>query len=668
MQNPKLAAALEAAAKGFRVFPVVPDSKAAAIKNWPDLATTDRDRIEAWWLTDPLFNIGIATGQGLLVVDADVKNGKPGLESLALLDMLGLPTSLRTTTPSGGVHVYLRVEGKHRNQVDTITDYPGIDIRGDRGYVLGPGSTIDGTPYVVTAPAETVTPAPGWFLETLGKPAHHAPRSDQPLTELDKPENVARATTWLRESAPEAVQGAGGDDTTFRVACRLRDFALSQETALDLLLEHWNEDKASPPWPPDDLEAKVGNAFAYATGGWGAATAAGEFGVLDIDVGEPPSVLGIPTSGDSLDPAEKATSLDLISAAAFASQQTPERQWIVKEYLPDRNVSTLGGDGATGKSLLAMQLAVACSAERHWLGLPVKSGPVLYFSAEDDEDETHIRLKAICEGEGIDLAALDRLKIALMAGKDALLAVESTQSAILRATALFARLKRTVAAVRPVLVVLDNLADVFGGNENVKSLARQFIGMLRGLAIENDCAVLLLAHPSLTGMSSGSGSSGNVAWNNSVRSRLYLRRDKDEDGTEIDPNLRVLETKKANYAATGSEIEMRWEAGRFVPTAADFEELDGVDGQHPEDKTQKAERVFLEMVARFNQQRRPISPSNGANYAPALFARHHRAGGVTQRFFELAMCRLLETRQIAVAEFGPPSRRQKNIELARDVE
>lgn len=87
----------------------------------------------------------------------------------------------------------------------------------------------------------------GLVPRNAGKPAHHAPRSDQPLTELDKPENVARATTWLRESAPEAVQGAGGDDTTFRVACRLRDFALSQETALDLLLEHWNEDKASRP-------------------------------------------------------------------------------------------------------------------------------------------------------------------------------------------------------------------------------------------------------------------------------------------------------------------------------------------------------------------------------------------------------------------------------------
>ena len=74
MQNPKLAAALEAAAKGFRVFPVKANSKIPALKDWPDKATDDRRRIESWWNLDPDFNIGIATGHGLLVVDADTKD------------------------------------------------------------------------------------------------------------------------------------------------------------------------------------------------------------------------------------------------------------------------------------------------------------------------------------------------------------------------------------------------------------------------------------------------------------------------------------------------------------------------------------------------------------------------------------------------------------------
>ncbi|WP_369675560.1 AAA family ATPase, partial [Enterococcus faecium] len=92
---------------------------------------------------------------------------------------------------------------------------------------------------------------------------------------------------------------------------------------------------------------------------------------------------------------------------------------------------------------------------------------------------------------------------------------------------------------RPALVGLDTLADLHSGQENDRTTARQFIGLLRGLAIRHGCAVVLLAHPSLTGMASGSGLSGSTAWNASVRSRLYLERVV-QDGYEADPDRRVL--------------------------------------------------------------------------------------------------------------------------------
>jgi hypothetical protein len=76
------------------------------------------------------------------------------------------------------------------------------------------------------------------------------------------------------------------------------------------------------------------------------------------------------------------------------------------------------------------------------------------------------------------------------------------------------------------------------GNENDRAQARQFIGMLRGLAIRHECAVLLLSHPSVAGIASGGGSSGSTAWNNSVRSRLYLSRVVGNDGFEANPDAR----------------------------------------------------------------------------------------------------------------------------------
>ena len=53
-----------------------------------------------------------------------------------------------------------------------------------------------------------------------------------------------------------------------------------------------------------------------------------------------------------------------------------------------------------------------------------------------------------------------------------------------------------------------------------RTQAKQFVGMLRGIALRFDCVVMMLAHPSLTGINSGSGASGSTAWSNSVRPAL----------------------------------------------------------------------------------------------------------------------------------------------------
>ena len=70
---------------------------------------------------------------------------------------------------------------------------------------------------------------------------------------------------------------------------------------------------------------------------------------------------------------------------------------------------------------------------------------------------------------------------------------------------------------------------MFGGDENSHVQSRQFIGLLKKLARKHDCAFLLLAHPSPTGMNTGTGTSGS----NAVRSRLYLQTAKASDGSEL---------------------------------------------------------------------------------------------------------------------------------------
>ena len=139
----------------LRLFPVRSNAKQPAISNWQQAATSDKARIYAWFLdrNAPFkgYNVGVATGQGLVVLDFDCKGGRPGLDTLAVLDMMGLPESFRVNTPSGGVHVYFRMPSGEDDlpcRVDP-PGFPGMDVRGKGGYVVGPGSMIDGAFYAV---------------------------------------------------------------------------------------------------------------------------------------------------------------------------------------------------------------------------------------------------------------------------------------------------------------------------------------------------------------------------------------------------------------------------------------------------------------------------------------------------------------------------------------
>src|SRR5258708_17407702 len=109
--------------------------------------------------------------------------------------------------------------------------------------------------------------------------------------------------------------------------------------------------------------------------------------------------------------------------------------------------------------------------------------------------------------------------------------------------------------------------------------------MLRGLAIDYDCAVLLLSHPSLTGLNSGTGTSGSTAWNNSVRSRLYLQT--------TSPDARILKVVKANHGKVGEEIAIRWNDGVY--------DLDTGDDPVVESLVNSTvDKLFLYLLTLFN--------------------------------------------------------------------
>ncbi|MDN3719995.1 AAA family ATPase [Roseibium salinum] len=115
--------------------------------------------------------------------------------------------------------------------------------------------------------------------------------------------------------------------------------------------------------------------------------------------------------------------LPVVNAASLAHEAVKPRSWHVEDLIPGNTVTLLNGDGGTGKSLLALQLAVATCSDGYWAGRKPEQGRVIYLGAEDDIEELHRRLVDICADAAIDLESLHDLDIVPLAGRDALLAV-----------------------------------------------------------------------------------------------------------------------------------------------------------------------------------------------------------------------------------------------------
>ena len=346
--------------------------------------------------------------------------------------------------------------------------------------------------------------------------------------------------------------------------------------------------------------------------------------------------------------AHESQPLPFINATAWHGQPVPDREWCVLNRIPMRNVTLFSGEGAIGKSIVSLQLAVAHVLGRDWLRTMPEMGPVLTVACEDDAEELHHRLSLILSHCGATFADLKDLHLLSLAGQDALLATPD-RNGLIKPTKLFDQLHAAACDTRPKLIVLDNSADVFGGNENDRAQVRQFIGILRGLAIDADSGVLLTSHPSLTGMNSGTGLSGSTAWNASVRSRLYMKRATTEKDEEPDPNLRVIEVMKANYGPVGETITVRWNDGVFVPVEA-MGTLEKLAAESA------ADDLFLKLLDRFQGQGRNLSDKSAANnYAPKMFATDPDGKGRYKDFVG-AMARLFAAGKMRVETYGRPSR------------
>jgi len=121
--------------KGVSVIPLKKD-KRPYLNSWVEYQKkrADEDTIRAWWATWPDANIGVITGEisGVAVVDIDVIHG-------GRIDPFPKDTTI-VETGNGGFHFYYKYQPGVSNKTGIL---PGVDIRGDGGYVVAPPSKTE---------------------------------------------------------------------------------------------------------------------------------------------------------------------------------------------------------------------------------------------------------------------------------------------------------------------------------------------------------------------------------------------------------------------------------------------------------------------------------------------------------------------------------------------
>jgi hypothetical protein len=161
---------------GWQVFPCHPTGHNPLVAGGFKAATTDEETIRGWWQRWPEAAVALRTGKesGVFAVDVDPRNG--GSYSVEHLESQHgpLPESVESKTGGGGRHLLLQWPGeKVPCSVGKIA--PGIDVKGDGGYViLPPSDHKSGKQYcwmIGQEPGEhEIADAPAWLLDMILSP------------------------------------------------------------------------------------------------------------------------------------------------------------------------------------------------------------------------------------------------------------------------------------------------------------------------------------------------------------------------------------------------------------------------------------------------------------------------------------------------------------------
>ena len=250
-ENIMMEKALEIASYGLAVFPLNPKEKYPIYNGGFKLATTDPKQIGKWWRRNPTANIGIATGQisgGVFAIDLDVDDNK-GINGYETLrdwerDHGELPETASTITGRGGYHLLYKTDRPVKTRANIM---PGVDVRGDGGYIVAPGSIHPNGNYYE------------W----------EQPIDEYGITEMDDVvyEFLASGKTEQAESftVPDKIAPGERNQTLYKMACSLQAKSFSDD-AIKAMVETENQNRCDPPLDQEELDKILSSALAHKKG------------------------------------------------------------------------------------------------------------------------------------------------------------------------------------------------------------------------------------------------------------------------------------------------------------------------------------------------------------------------------------------------------------------
>jgi Bifunctional DNA primase/polymerase, N-terminal/Primase C terminal 1 (PriCT-1) len=236
-----LQTALALASRGLYVFPCKPRDKLPATPRGCRDASNDPTLIARWWSENPCFNIAIACGPAsrIFVVDVD-DNGEAALRKLEV-EHGELPPSVEAITARGRHVYFVWPDRAVRNSVGKLG--PGLDVRGDGGYVLAPPSIHpSGRNYCWSVDsAAAFAAAPPWLLDKIAPNKSH--------------DDATPPAVW-RALVSDGVAEGQRNDTLTRLAGYLLRRRVDTVVAHEFL-KCWNATSCRPPLDDDEVAGIV---------------------------------------------------------------------------------------------------------------------------------------------------------------------------------------------------------------------------------------------------------------------------------------------------------------------------------------------------------------------------------------------------------------------------